>query len=852
MKVCLKILGCWLAMSGVLIGWTAPVIDPIPNATIPAGKSLILPITATVTNGRALTYTITSSTNDFAVITHAGDPFWQLTVAQAAPSNAPGAYLTPYRGGVASVTNVGNMMFMLFPDYAPHTVNVMQGLTYSGFYNSNTIFHRVISKFIIQGGDPKTNGFGGLTFQYNDEFNPQAIFSGNGQLALANSGKNTDGSQFFVTVGQQRFLDFGYTLYGQLVRGWQVLSNLNATMVDTNSRPLADEIIQTASFVTNTSDTVVTLTATNVPGVTGLITVIADDGNGGRATNKFTATTVTDTNSNNQPFFYPNDAVTNLVAPKNTTLTNFISAVELDGEPLYWYAEFGDTNSANSAPNSSINETNGLLTSLTYNVTNADGLLEVIVEPSNNYAGPINLNFFVSTSLQNYDALNLSFVFGDTPIVGATNPVTALAGVAFTNVLLATFTNGIPGSSATNFTANMNWGDNVITQATVTTNTGGVKMVLGSHTYPYPGSYPVYVAVQSTIGASETLLSYVLVTNVVPPTLAITAPASGQTITNWHATKASLTGTAADNVTVTQVWTQVNGGAWTPATGTTNWTAGFTPAYGATNTLLAYAVNNLGQASLTNSVAVKYLAGDYLTVRTNGLGTITPNLNQALLPLGSNYLLAAAPAAGFVFTNWTLATNGLLIGVTNNPALQFVMTSNLTLQATLVETSRPSLAITAPLGGLSPGNPTVTGTASDIWAVTNVYYQLNNGAWTTPSTANGWTNWSTTVALVAGNNTLNAYAVNQGGDLSLTNRVTIVSSNGFKLQLSLTTAKPWTTNGFNVSLQVSSNLIGHIQYSTNLSLWTVLTNFAGTNATLNFRDAAATNGSRRFYRAVIP
>ena len=58
------------------------------------------------------------------------------------------------RGGMATVTNVGNLTFMLFPEYAPHTVNVFQGLTTSGFYNSNTIFHRVVTNFVIQGGDP--------------------------------------------------------------------------------------------------------------------------------------------------------------------------------------------------------------------------------------------------------------------------------------------------------------------------------------------------------------------------------------------------------------------------------------------------------------------------------------------------------------------------------------------------------------------------------------------------------------------------------------------------------------------------------------------------------------------------
>ncbi|HEY1791122.1 MAG TPA: peptidylprolyl isomerase [Verrucomicrobiae bacterium] len=198
------------------------------------------------------------------IVTHTNDPFWKLNVAQACAPSAPGAFQTPFRGGMATVTNVGDLTFMLFPEYAPNTVSIFQGLSDSGFYNTNTIFHRVINGFIIQGGDPLTNGLGGLVFQYNDEFNPQAIFSGNGQLALANSGKNTDGSQFFVTEAPYRFGDFQYTIFGQLVRGFTVLTNIEITPVDnsTDNRPLANEIITQASMVPDTADTVITLVAT--------------------------------------------------------------------------------------------------------------------------------------------------------------------------------------------------------------------------------------------------------------------------------------------------------------------------------------------------------------------------------------------------------------------------------------------------------------------------------------------------------------------------------------------------------------------------------------------------------------
>src|SRR5271166_1743867 len=147
----------------------APVIDPLGNVSIPAGKSLIIPVTATSPKGRPLTFTAASSTNLITVQVHTNNPFWKMTVVQAASSLAPGAFQTSFRGGVETVTNIGDMTFMLFRDIAPHTVDVIQGLTAGGLYTSNTIFHRVVPGFVIQGGDPSTNGSGGPVFRFDDE-----------------------------------------------------------------------------------------------------------------------------------------------------------------------------------------------------------------------------------------------------------------------------------------------------------------------------------------------------------------------------------------------------------------------------------------------------------------------------------------------------------------------------------------------------------------------------------------------------------------------------------------------------------------------------------------------------------
>lgn len=523
----------------------APTIDPIPTANIPAGKSLIVPVTASSPNGRPLTFTVVSSTNRITVEVRTNNLFWKMSVVQQAAPGATGSYQIPFRGTVITVTNLGDMTFMLFKDLAPRTVDVFVGLTASGFYNSNTVYHRVIPNFMIQGGDPKTNGTGGPVFRYEDEFHPQAIFSGHGQLALANSGKDTCGSQFFVTQGPQRFLDFGYTLFGQLLRGFNVLTNVITTPRNTNDHPLAEVIITKASLVPNTTDTVLTLTGTNLAGVSGTIRVIADDGAGGRATNTFTAITVTDTN-NAPPLLYPN-TVTNLVAPVNGRLTNYFTAMDLNGDAYYWFPQFASDADYYNATNSS------------YNIL-ANGQLQLFLVPNSNFAGAVRFYGIVSSSSLweyfpsyfPYDLQAYTFVFGDTAMGATASNFVAQPNVAFTNQLLATFTNGVAGSAVTNFTALINWGDNSTNSGVILTNASGRKEVRGAHTYTNAGTYPVYVTIRSRFGVETTVVA----TAFVPPNLSQTHVGAQSTL-RWPAwaTEYQL-----------QSSTNLNAAAWTPVT----------------------------------------------------------------------------------------------------------------------------------------------------------------------------------------------------------------------------------------------------------------------------------------------
>jgi len=484
------VIGAVVVASCAIKSFSAPTIDPISNVSLPAGKSLTLPITATSPNGRPLTYTVTSSTNRISVEVHTNNPFWKLSVVQAAPPNAPGAYQTPFRGTLATVTNVGDMTFMLFRDRAPKTVEVFQGLSMAGYFNSNTIFHRVIPGFMIQGGDPQTNGFGGPVFSYDDEFHPRTIFSGSGQLALANSGKDTCGSQFFITQGAQRHLDFRHTLFGQLLRGNNVLTSVINTprsspgIVD---RPIADVIITRASFVTNYTDTVITLTGTNLAGVSGLIRVIADDGTvGGRSTNTFTATTIADGNT---PPFLKTPAFTNIFFTSGIRVTNYIQAQDLEANPIDYWIEYADLTTQNNAINGAY-------------VANLGIAFDILP----GYTGPLNFYVFVTDNVSGTDKQLVTFAIGDTRISAIPADFIARPMITATNQLLATFTNGVPNSPAGNFSAIINWGDNSLSLGQITSNAGR-KEVRANHAYVNAGHYPITVTIQCNLGAQTNVVT---------------------------------------------------------------------------------------------------------------------------------------------------------------------------------------------------------------------------------------------------------------------------------------------------------------------------------------------------------
>jgi cyclophilin family peptidyl-prolyl cis-trans isomerase len=138
-------------------------------------------------------------------------------------SNPPKMEIDPKKSYVAILTtDKGQITINLFADKVPLTVNNFVFLSRQGFYN-NTIFHRVISDFMAQGGDPTGTGTGGPGYRFSDEFDASLRHDKPGVLSMANSGPNSNGSQFFITYVPTPWLNNKHSVFGQVTDGMDVL-----------------------------------------------------------------------------------------------------------------------------------------------------------------------------------------------------------------------------------------------------------------------------------------------------------------------------------------------------------------------------------------------------------------------------------------------------------------------------------------------------------------------------------------------------------------------------------------------------------------------------------------------------
>jgi cyclophilin family peptidyl-prolyl cis-trans isomerase len=145
-------------------------------------------------------------------------------------------------------TQYGNIVIQLLPQQAPVTVNNFVFLACHGFYDG-LIFHRIVPGFVIQGGDPQGTGAGGPGYSFKDELPSNSSVYAPGAVAMANSGPNTNGSQFFICTASDTSLPPNYTYFGKVVQGMDAVTaitkvKLTAGSDGTNSKPVTPVVMQ--------------------------------------------------------------------------------------------------------------------------------------------------------------------------------------------------------------------------------------------------------------------------------------------------------------------------------------------------------------------------------------------------------------------------------------------------------------------------------------------------------------------------------------------------------------------------------------------------------------------------------
>lgn len=138
-------------------------------------------------------------------------------------------------------TNKGDVKIELYTKDAPQTVNNFVFLAKDGFYNG-VIFHRVIKDFMVQGGDPTGTGMGGPGYQFEDEIHENNL-NNRGTISMANAGPDTNGSQFFINVVDNNFLDGRHTVFGKVTEGMDVVDAIVAAETDATDKPVETIVI---------------------------------------------------------------------------------------------------------------------------------------------------------------------------------------------------------------------------------------------------------------------------------------------------------------------------------------------------------------------------------------------------------------------------------------------------------------------------------------------------------------------------------------------------------------------------------------------------------------------------------
>ncbi len=485
-----------LSSAPQILGLGQPQLDAFANADVPVGHTLQVPVTGFDADGDDLTYTVTSSNPAVVPTMRSTDTFLRMDVA-----------------------GFGRMEFALFDD-TPLTTRTIGAFADSGLYDGLT-FHRVLNGFVNQGGDPDGNGSGASVpngVQFTDEFDSDTVFTGVGQLAMANSGKDTNSTQFFITDtdSSPRFLDYNHTIFGQLTRGLNINNAISETPATQSGTPADPPVISEARTFERSTDGVIQLEATGAVDQSATITVTATDPTGLTSTVQFNATVVADVDPNsgvtyNQPPILT-APLSDFRSAVNEEIVIDVSAIDAEGDDFEIGARFVTQFTESQRPATTIDQAND----------------RVIIQPVAGYTGPIEFEIGIkqtgattrgSTSLapgdtdflKIYDTQTIMVGVGAGAIDGIGQIINTTEGVPVNDVLLATFTTSDANAGVADFTARVKWGNAEFDFGTITQRPDGVFEVRGSQSYSQPLTAPVEIEIVADDGGTENILSNVVV-----------------------------------------------------------------------------------------------------------------------------------------------------------------------------------------------------------------------------------------------------------------------------------------------------------------------------------------------------
>ncbi len=375
-----------IAVGAIAIAATSfpqPRFTPIPESTLLAGSPLHVPLDGIDPSGQALTYT--------AVVS---DPLVTATVVSG------------NRSLRIQVATYGTMVFQLFDGRVRRATNRIATLADSGFYNG-VIFHRIINDFIVQGGDPTGTGAGGSPLgNFDDKFHVDLQHNRTGLLSMAKAADDTNDSQFFITEGAQRHLDFIHSIFGLLIEGESVRQQISNVAVDPsgNDRPVADVVMESVSTFVDTQNAVLMLKAPE--GATGAVDVtVTVQNSSGTSTSQTFRVNVTPDTINSPPFLAD---IPEITTPIDTDVTYQLVAIDTEGDQAFYLDQ--ESMSANGLP---IPVSAPL--SMQYTVDFDTGLLTV--SPRNGISGVQRISVATAVSPNAVDYQVVRVVVGAAPAV---------------------------------------------------------------------------------------------------------------------------------------------------------------------------------------------------------------------------------------------------------------------------------------------------------------------------------------------------------------------------------------------------------------------------------------------------